>query len=396
MFITDFRHWSTVAEFVAYLSEYDPFDWVRGLTLHHTIIPTASQWHGVETMNGLVTFYSRKGWTTGPHLFLCIGATRKTDDGIWQFTPLDIPGTHAGVCNEDHHGIEICGNFDKRGWPPALKDLVYGTSQALLEWGHLGVTASSVTGHRECLPNKTCPGSAIKMDEVRQDLQIRMAVTPILEPVTVQSEVMSSPRISQSQAEAGFAHNPSQYYTSADLTLVIIPTYFKTCAEVGLDPSIALSQMVYETRVAGVPGWMNSFWVRRDGKNPSVGYRNPAGIGVDGSASQLPPTQSPTGKNWAYNTDRNRWERGLSFESWATQSIPAHVGRLVAYYTKEEDRTPAQQRLVEIALEYRSLPQRLIGSCTILDDLNGKWNAGSTTYTPGIAEIARLFQSMPR
>jgi len=70
-FAWDIRHWSSVDDFAAYLAGYDPAicRWVRGLTVHHTAIPTVAQWKGQRSMEALGRTYKGKGWSGGPHLF---------------------------------------------------------------------------------------------------------------------------------------------------------------------------------------------------------------------------------------------------------------------------------------------------------------------------------------
>lgn len=135
------------------------------VVIHHTYRPTQVDWQGRRTMDVLGRFYRAKGWPSGPHLFLA-------PDGIWGATPLAVPGTHAGVCNKDGIGLEIVGDFDRHTWDVGLRERVYSLVVLLLQW--LGTTEAYLRGHRECLPNKSCPGTAIGMDLVRSDVQQRL------------------------------------------------------------------------------------------------------------------------------------------------------------------------------------------------------------------------------
>lgn len=157
----------------AYLQALLPFKrpaWISGICIHHTYIPTRAQWRGRPTMDNLKFYYERLGWPSGPHLFL---AALTRADGIWAGTPLAVPGTHAGKCNSTHIGIEIVGNYDVEPWPAPVSALVYGTVLALMRWGQ--IPPACVQGHRECLANKSCPGTAINMDHVRRELARRSA-----------------------------------------------------------------------------------------------------------------------------------------------------------------------------------------------------------------------------
>lgn len=159
----------------AYLQALLPFHkpaWIKGITLHHSYRPTRAQWRGHVTMENTKQYYINKGWESGPHLFLAALTPGPFNDGIWAGTPLAHPGTHAGKCNSDHIGIEIVGDYDVEPWPLAVSELVYSVTLALMHWGHIG--PEQVQGHRECLKNKSCPGSMIDMNRVRAELKRRL------------------------------------------------------------------------------------------------------------------------------------------------------------------------------------------------------------------------------
>lgn len=159
----------------AYLQALLPFRkpvWIKGITIHHSAIPTRAQWHGRRTMESTKQYYINKGWSAGPHLFLAALTPDALNDGIWAGTPLAVTGIHAGGCNVDHIGIEVIGNYDLEPWPCEVSDLVYGTVLALMRWGK--IAPGKVQGHRECLKNKSCPGKMINMDHVRVELARRL------------------------------------------------------------------------------------------------------------------------------------------------------------------------------------------------------------------------------
>jgi hypothetical protein len=187
-FRADIRQWKTLAAFTGHLAAHDPriAPWAHGLVLHHTWVPTAEQWRGRRSVNGLVRWYRdqvpwedkqgnlRHGWEAGPHLFVVDGSLDPRWDGIWQLTPLNEPGVHAGAWNRTHWGVEVVGDYDDHPWPPKLAELVYGVCDILLRWRHIRPTLASVRGHRECGSPKSCPGWQINMDAVRAELQRRM------------------------------------------------------------------------------------------------------------------------------------------------------------------------------------------------------------------------------
>jgi hypothetical protein len=259
-----------------------------------------------------------------------------------------------------------------------VAELVYGVSVVLLRWKRLGVTTTSVKGHRECLPNKSCPGRAIDMDIVRAELARRL--TPQALPttgITADSPIMAAPRCTQAQAAASILGRAHPNYTSADVRLSILPAYFEVCGRVGLDPCLAIAQLIHET------GNLSSFWSARP-------QRNPAGLGVTGQSAKTKP-KGVTG--WVWNDQARLWEQGLSFPSWASHAIPAHVGRLLAYATAPTARTSVQQTLVDEALAYRALPGSYHGAAPTLQGLQGRWAVPGNGYAAKIAAIADLIRT---
>lgn len=381
-FLLDIRHWPTVADFEHHLSGYDPqiAPWANGVTLHHTYIPRVNQWQGEASIRGMVEFYKAKGWTAGPHLYIASGSPRKEWDGIWQMTPLNLPGIHGTACNAHYWGIEVVGDYDVAPWSAELRKMVLGTTAALLRWRKLPLSPATVNGHRNCPSPKTCPGKQIDLDEVRvwlAPLLAPLSTPPDVITLSENSPIMGAPTCTQVQATAYLTKTTHRNYTSADLSLTIIPGYWALCLSVGVNPAVPLAQLIKE-------GSLDHFW----GARPQ---RNPAGIGVDGTDSATKPKDT-TG--WAYNTERNQWEKGLSFASWVNGSIDAHVGRLVAWATEPQQRTAAQQAAVEKALAYRPLALGLQGSATKLRHL-GKvhnstgygWSSPGSDYGQKLAEI---------
>jgi hypothetical protein len=142
-------------------------------------------------------------------------------------------------------------------------------------------------------------------------------------------------------------------YTRYDIAEVILPAYFAQAHAVGIDPILAIAQMIHET------GNLTSFWSQRP-------QRNPAGIGVTGQRQADQPVEAA---GWAYNTQRGQWERGISFASWVHDSIPAQLGRLLAYTLPNQTGDARQQALIERALSYRPFPSSFRGSATNLKQL---------------------------
>lgn len=164
-------------------------------------------------------------------------------------------------------------------------------------------------------------------------------------------------------------------YTSYDIDQ-IVEAYRTVGQRVGIDWFLAIAQMAHET------GHLTSFWSLRP-------QRNPAGLGVDGSAvAGLPSDPPPAPSGWAYNTQRNRWEKGISFPTWVNDSVPAHLGRLLAYALPDTEADAEQAQLIAQALAWRPLPTEKRGAARTYRALNGTWAVPGTTYGQTILALA--------
>lgn len=169
-----------------------------------------------------------------------------------------------------------------------------------------------------------------------------MAVTP-------SARLLSGPGAAVTQAQSYVLSKPHGNYSDAEVR-EIVRLYFDTGLSVGLDPLLAVSQMVLET------GNLTSFWSQPP-------RRNPAGIGVTGVPGH-----------------------GVSFPSWSA-AVRAHVGRLLAYALRQGEGTNEQVQIIKEALKWRSLPSHLRGSAPALKDLARTW-AADTDYAAKISRIA--------
>lgn len=189
--MTDFDaeiiHWKTLEEFTAHLATVPRPAWCQGVTDHNTYIPNERQWAGMDSMRSMMKTYIDKGWSAGPHLYLAAEAPNPADQGIWQMTPLSHVGVHAGGCNKDHTGIENVGDFEARPPSPAQWALCVAVNVAICRAWRL--PASAILVHRECMPQRTCPGRFFSAEKLRADVnnalmvptagQYRIAGTPI-------------------------------------------------------------------------------------------------------------------------------------------------------------------------------------------------------------------------
>jgi hypothetical protein len=162
----------------------------------------------------------------------------------------------------------------------------------------------------------------------------------------------------------------------------IVSTYQRIGDSVGLDWFLAIAQMAHET------GSLTSWWSQAP-------RRNPAGIGVTGEWRPGLPDGSqgpPPGPAWAWSSPLGRWLAGVSFATWASDAIPAHLGRLLAYALPSGQGDPAQRALVDQALGYRSLPASHRGVAPTILGLNGRWAVPGTEYGQRIMLLAEAMR----
>ncbi len=198
------------------------------------------------------------------------------------------------------------------------------------------------------------------------------------------SSIFGTPSVDADRVAAFILARPSGEYTEKDIRAVIVPAYYWACGAVGIDPVLAIAQMIHET------GNLASFWAARP-------RRNPAGIGVTGQTSA---TELANPTNWIFDPSSNLWRFGVSFASWEQDSIPAHLGRLLAYALPHGSENPTQSATISRGLSYRPFPSNMHGSAPILKQL-GKahnptgqgWASPGTNYGAKIAAIANRIVS---
>lgn len=155
-------------------------------------------------------------------------------------------------------------------------------------------------------------------------------------PLTVASPLLAAPSTTALRCSQAILAAPHGEYSAYDVGQVIVPTYFTICGQVGLDPLIAVAQLVLET------GNLTSYWAARP-------RRNPAGIGVTGEPG-----------------------KGVSFATWP-DAIRAHIGRLLAYAIPGAQGTHAQRALIDEALRVRPLPANYRGVAPTIAGLTRRW-----------------------
>jgi hypothetical protein len=238
-FDADFQHWPTLAAFTAYLQGVPRPAWCTGITNHNTYIPNELQWRGLASMQSMRATYIAKGWSAGPHLYLCAEAPNPADTGIWQLTPLAHPGVHAGACNADHLGIENVGDFNARPPSPAQYTLLLAVNRAILAWW--GIPPEKVNVHNECMAGRTCPGKYLTGTQIRASLNSAWSPAPPTDPFARWGDVgkptgaavgFATPRTWLVNQALGKCVAPETYSTSGAYSVTEFEhgliTYFKT------------------------------------------------------------------------------------------------------------------------------------------------------------------------
>jgi hypothetical protein len=203
----------TIDEWLAYVAAYD-FGPVAPsmLVLHHTWKPTIAQWQSRASMAGMQSYYQGKGWKAGPHVYAA-------PDGIWLATPMHTEGIHANAFNggrrNGHYwysiGLEMVGDYDDERPSGAVWDAslaVIGGLSRRLNIPPLEL----IRFHREANPQKSCPGRAVTMawvqEEVRAWLDGRPAAPPQASIVGIGRDYACSPEMKAAyEAHGGLIWN---------------------------------------------------------------------------------------------------------------------------------------------------------------------------------------------
>jgi hypothetical protein len=294
------------------------------------------------------------------------------DGALYRILPDDAVAWHAGTVapgytNEQSIGIELHAAATEP-ITPAQRARLADTLRALMARYH--ISPAQIATHRAAaLPPGRKSDPATWQESDFRTWVAALDDAPAPGPAyTAGSPILGGPPVAPS-AVLGHIQSraPHGEYTAYDVREIVL-AYLDICAPAGVDPVVALAQMGHET------SWLRSWWAQRP-------RRNPAGIGVDGRTAP-----APDGPAWAYDGASGLWRAGVSFPTWANDSVPAHVGRLLAYALRSGEETPAQRALIEKALRYRPLPPALRGSAPTLKALGAAHNpTGQGWASPGDA-----------
>lgn len=193
-----------------------------------------------------------------------------------------------------------------------------------------------------------------------------------MDKITRDYPIISKPQREQKQVAAYLSNRPKGNYTNEEISGIIVPAYYEQGLWVGVDPVVAIVQMIHET------GYLSSWWSARP-------RRNPAGIGVTGQMKQNITIAEKESGAWAYDGDLKIWKKGMSFANWTDESIPAHIARLLGYAIKPENMTKEQKAFYDKYTAARPLPPRVQGCAPTLAGLEGTWAVPGKGYADRLA-----------
>lgn len=192
-----------------------------------------------------------------------------------------------------------------------------------------------------------------------------------LDSVTPQSNLFSLPRVDMQAAVRYIVNRGTDVSYPQVSVQEIVQHYWTWGAKVGIDPLLAVAQMIHET------GNLTSWWCLRP-------RRNPAGIGVTGeNRFGLKP-----GVDWQWNG--LKWVRGYAFANWE-DAAKAHLGHLLLYalpltsVATEDQNTCIQADPQRFGFPHAGKAPQLVG-------LNGRWAVPGTYYADAISSIANAIR----
>lgn len=132
---------------------------VREVILHHTWRPTAAQYHGLETVEGIYNYHTRElGWRDIGYHYL-VGP----DGKVWLGRPLGEVGAHVAGHNVGTVGASMILNGDAELPSPGQVRATKAVLRALLDRFKIdpAVNFGPRSGFHRDYSSKTCPGTLI-------------------------------------------------------------------------------------------------------------------------------------------------------------------------------------------------------------------------------------------
>lgn len=133
---------------------------IQEVVLHHTWSPTAAQYQGPATWEGIRDYHvGQRGWSDiGYHYGV------GPDGSIWRLRPVTRAGAH--VLNRNRHtvGVVLLGNYDVED--PVKHGLGVVAQVVRVVCERFKLKAGQIRFHRE-FQDKTCPGKRIELADFR-------------------------------------------------------------------------------------------------------------------------------------------------------------------------------------------------------------------------------------
>jgi hypothetical protein len=177
--------------------------------------------------------------------------------------------------------------------------------------------------------------------------------------VTIDSRIVHAPRCTLGDLNYALGKTENKHYTVDDRQRIAW-LYWDVCTVVGVDPLIAVAQLVHET--ANLTSW----WSQRP-------RRNPAGIGVE-----LPPDHP------------DYLKVGVHFPGWSW-AVRAHVGRLLLYAGHDAQDLLTNARLSALRIDanaVRPLPAEKFGTGKTVGTLAKAGWATDADYAHKLVTVA--------
>lgn len=168
--VSTLTHYAKIETLLPHLDSLPGTREVSKLLLHHTWNPSHAEWHGLKSMNGMMSFWyerqKKEGWhyPPGGHF------VAEPNGGIFQAFALDVPLNASSQMDANKHGIalETVGNFDT-GHDRLEGDqahTVIGLLAGLCV--RYGLQGEDVFFHRNFTNEKSCPGTGLDRAVIRQ------------------------------------------------------------------------------------------------------------------------------------------------------------------------------------------------------------------------------------
>ena len=145
---------------------------IQEIILHHTWLPTAAQYRGRPTWEGIQGYHMEvRQWSDiGYH------AGVAPDGTVWLLRPIMCGGAHTLNHNANSVGLVVLGNYDAGHDDPAQITKAAARVTALL-CKRYSLGPQDVYFHRD-FANKTCPGTAIDRAAFRAQVAANIVVMP--------------------------------------------------------------------------------------------------------------------------------------------------------------------------------------------------------------------------